>query len=120
MEKLKMYAIYRSVDGAYFDYPSTELVNIVMATESEMKELVEKASWEEAPYANSYCVLSYKEATIPRYNRGDFKIMFEGNENAKHCSDCSHFINGKCEYWHETDRDQSNFVADDCRSFEER
>lgn len=120
MEELKMYEIHRSEDGAYFDYPSEELVGIVMATESEMKELAEKASWESAPYGNSYCIYTYRETTIPRYNRGNYRHEFKEYENAKHCSDCSRFINGKCEYWHETDRDQSSFVADNCRGFEVR
>lgn len=100
MEDLKLYAIYRDEDGAEFDYAQCEqLIEYVYATKTELDELVEKASWGDAPYGNSYVLYYYEEAEIGRLNlNSDFyRHDIEKKANSDFCRDCALFHNG-CRY----------------------
>ena len=96
MEDLKLYAIYREEDGAWFDHAQRKLVEYVYATKAELDELVEKASWGYAPYENSYVHYGYEEAEIGRLNLNSdhYRDDIEKKANSDFCRDCVMFGNG--------------------------
>lgn len=115
MEELKLYKIYSYYcQGEYKQEYSTQ---IALATESEMKELVKKASWKNAPYGDPCMIYYYQETTMPRYDRNDCLYNIKQLEKENRCADCQHFINGKCKIYRCADHDQSNFIANDCKNF---
>ena len=119
MEELKTYAIYCLRGNKYVKFPEEELVEVVSATESEMNELVEKASWRFAPFGDTCCEYRYEETTIPRYNRNNYIDDFKMN-NGVHCSECDSFINGKCCVRPTGIEDMSACLVDGCCFFNER
>ena len=106
-----IYEIRRSYDNRSLDYPvDDELVAVVWATPDEMKELEEKASWTDAPYGNEYMIYSCTQAEIGTYNRDQYVDEFI-HSSSNHCGQCGHFVQGKCEIFDRTNKDQSGFIA---------